>query len=259
LTSFVHNHLTCLFALQSSTRDGEGSPSSKAALLRAAKRRKSASKPVEDSQPRVLAPGQDLKLLTRAAKDGGIVHAIQPMFVPEIIARCGMRWWNAQFNPQITNVLRELVVKYNLGCFGEVYDKLREVRPASELDVLRVLRTSHQHTSKEHHYRMNMLALKLFRDTVDPAVNYVKSKVFGIEDGKPILGADHPLMKELMAQTSGRVLMELPFLCFTSDHLRFLQMGRRRFFSRISAASSLEKAPSWGSAAKRVRKCSTFS
>jgi hypothetical protein len=131
------------------------------------------------------------------------------------------------------------------------------VRPASELDVLRVLRTSHQHTSKEHHYRMNMLALKLFRDTVDPAVNYVKSKEFGIKDGKPILGTDHPLMKELMAQTSGRVLMELPFLHFTSDHLRFLQMGRHRFFSRISSASSLEKVPSWGSAAKRVRKCST--
>jgi hypothetical protein len=76
-----------------------------------------------------------------------------------------MRWWNAQFNPQITNVLRELVVKHNLGCFGEAYDKFREVRPASELDVLRVLRTSH--TSKEHHYRMSMLAgaLKMFRDT----------------------------------------------------------------------------------------------
>jgi hypothetical protein len=95
--------MICLFALQSST--GEGSPSSKAALLRAAKRSKSASKPVEDSQFRVLAPGQDLslKLLTRAAKYGGIVHAIQPIFVPEIIARCGMRWWKAQFNPQITN------------------------------------------------------------------------------------------------------------------------------------------------------------
>ena len=136
--------------------------------MRAAKRRKSASKPVEDSQPRVLAPGQDLKLLTRAAKDGGIVHAIQPMFVPEIIARCGMRWWNARFNPQITNVLREQVVKHNLGCFGKSYDKLREVRPASELDVLRVLRTSRQNTSKEHRYRMSMLAgaLKWFRGTV---------------------------------------------------------------------------------------------
>jgi len=198
----IHKFIICLFVLQNLNWTEERSPSTKAA-----KRRKSASKPVEETQPRVFAPGQDLRLLTKAAKEGGIVHTIQPLFVPEVIARCGMRWWNAQFNPHITNVLREQVVKNNLGFFGESYDKLREVRPASELEVIRVLRTSHQHTSKAHHLRMSMLAQKLFRDTVDPAVNYVKSKVFGIENGAPILGADHPLMKELMDQASGRVLM----------------------------------------------------
>jgi hypothetical protein len=72
-----------------------------------------------------------------------------------------------------------------------------------------VLQTSHQQpgTSREHLYCMSMLALKLFRDTADPAVNHVKSEVFGIENSAPILGANHPLMEELMAQDSVRILI----------------------------------------------------
>ena len=175
------------------------------------KRRK--SKAVSEPEPRVLASDSDLSLLIKARKDGGIVHEIQPLFVPQIIARCGMRWWNAQFNKEITNVLREIVVQNNMGRFGEVYDKLREAKPGSEHAVIRALRTSHQHTAKEHHFRMAMLIAKLFRHTADPAVNYVKSKVFGIENGAPILGNDHPLVMELMARpVAGAHVIAGPFL-----------------------------------------------
>ena len=110
-----------------------------------------------------------------------------------------MRWWNAHCNSQVTNVLREVVVKNNLGQFGSSYDTLREAKPASELAVLRILRTSHQHAAKHHHKRTAAIVAKLFRQTKDPAVNYVKSKVFGIEDGAPILGEDHPLVQALKA------------------------------------------------------------
>ena len=43
---------------------------------------------------------------------------------------------------QVTNVLREIDVKHNLGRFGPSYDMLREATSASDLAVLRVLRTN---------------------------------------------------------------------------------------------------------------------
>jgi hypothetical protein len=146
----IHKFIICLFVLQNLNWTEERSPSTKAA-----KRRKSASKPVEETQPRVFAPGQDLRLLTKAAKEGGIVHTIQPLFVPEVIARCGMRWWNAHCNSQVTNVLREVVVKNNLGQFGSSYDTLREAKGR-----VRQLEDHHndvqqKHSAKRHHQKVS--------------------------------------------------------------------------------------------------------
>lgn len=146
-------------------------------------------------------------MLTESAKSGGIVHAIHPRLVPHIIARCGMRWWNAACNPCVTSVVREVVVKNNLGNFGPSYDMLRKNKPDSEGHLLARLRTSHSHTAKQHHFRAAATIAKLFRETTDPAVNWVKFKVFGIENGAPLLADDHPLMKELKdALRSGEVL-----------------------------------------------------
>lgn len=182
------------FVWQNPTEDG--STSSKSASKR---RRSSGQSKAVEGPPPVIPQGSDLTLLKKTPKEGGIVNAIHPILVPEIIARCGMRWWNAHCNSEVTNVLREVVVKHNLGQFGASYDMLREAKPASELAVLRTLRTSHQHAAKHHHMRTAAIVAKLFRQTKDPAVNYVKSKVFGIEDGAPILGDDHPLVQALKA------------------------------------------------------------
>ena len=198
----------------------------------ASKRRRSTGQSKAIEEPRVIPPGSDLSLLKRSPAQGGIVNLIHPILVPEIVARCGMRWWNAHCNTQVTNVLREAVVKHNLGNFGTSYDKLREATPASEMDLLRKLRTSHQHAGKNHHRRTAAIVAKLFRQTKDPAVNYVKSKVFGIEDGAPILGDDHPLVKELMAAIPSGAHVMFWAIFFKFDHLSFLQMTRRWFLSR---------------------------
>ena len=107
----------------------------------ASKRRRSTGQSKAIEEPRVIPPGSDLSLLKRSPAQGGIVNLIHPILVPEIVARCGMRWWNAHCNSQITNVLREVVVKHNLGNFGPSYDKLREATPASEMALLRKLRS----------------------------------------------------------------------------------------------------------------------
>ena len=47
--------------------------------------------PVRDGEIRV---GDDLRVMIQRNKDKGIVHALQPGTVQEIIARICMRWWN---------------------------------------------------------------------------------------------------------------------------------------------------------------------
>jgi hypothetical protein len=87
-----------------------------------------------------ISQGSDLTLLMKPSKEEGniqgIMYALHSIFVPKIVARCGMRWWDAHCNAQVTNVLREIVVKHNLGHFGPSYDMLREATSASDLAVL---------------------------------------------------------------------------------------------------------------------------
>jgi hypothetical protein len=145
------------------------------------KRRKSAflqSRAVEGPRVTGILPRHDLTLLTEAPKRGGIAHKIHPFFVPEIIARCEMRCWNAQIKAEVTNVLHEVVVKNDPGNFCQSYDMLREAQTNNELAVLRILLTSHQHTAKDHHYCTAEVIAKLLGDTTDPAVNYFKANVF---------------------------------------------------------------------------------
>ena len=112
-----------------------------------------------------LQPGDSLLLLIRANKNGGIVHQLQPRLVPEIIARCGMRWWNAEATPQVASVMRQLIIDHNIGGFGPSYDKLRQANLASELKVVQHLRAAQAHTATNHMNSASRLIAKLFRQT----------------------------------------------------------------------------------------------
>lgn len=241
------------FLLQKRTDDAGSAPSKSTTT----KRRRSSGQSKAVEGPLIISPGSDLTLLTKPPKEGGIVYVLQPLFVPEIIARCGMRWWNAHCNADITNVLREIVVRHNLGQFGPLYDKLREAKPASELAVLRVLRTSHQHTAKDHFWRTAAIVEKLFRQTNTPAINYVKSKVFGIENGAPILDDDHPLIQELKDAAASGAHVMFWAIFFKSDLLCFLQMARLWLFSRTTKTRKVSQP--WGSVLSLVRRRSPSS
>lgn len=136
-------------------------------------------------------------MLVKANQDGGIVHALQPIIVPEIIARCGMRWWNAATAHLVGSIVRSAVINHNVGNFGRVFDELYSAHPPSLKIVLRKLRAGHQHCAKFHHSRIARVISSLFRQTSDPLVNYVKDKVFGVKDGAPILADDHPVIIHL--------------------------------------------------------------
>ena len=124
--------------------------------------------------------------MIKGNKDGGILHALPPEIVPEIIARIGMRWWNTGSSQVAQSVLRNAVIKYNLGNFGEVFDELFEAQPKSLGWVLMKLCQSHGHV-RAHHGKMASVIASLFSKTVEPRTNFVQNKVFGVKEGAPTL------------------------------------------------------------------------
>ena len=60
---------------------------------------------------------------------------------------------------------------------------------------------SHAHATRTHKLCVREAVAKLFRATPnDIKLCFVKEEVFGIADGGPIIGPDHPAMLEMFAQ-----------------------------------------------------------
>jgi hypothetical protein len=60
---------------------------------------------------------------------------------------------------------------------------------------------SHAHAIRMHKNYVRETVSKLFRATPnDKKLCFVKEEVFGITDGGPIIGPDHPVMLEMFAQ-----------------------------------------------------------
>ena len=118
----------------------------------------------------------DLLLLTRPNQEGGIVHALQPLIVPEIITRIGMRWWNCANAPVPGNVVRNAVINQNLGNFGGVFNELHSALPKSLKRRLVKLRMGHGHASKHHRDKMADGISSLFSQTADPQTIFVKTQ-----------------------------------------------------------------------------------
>jgi len=94
------------------------------------------TKPADEVRP---DDEDTLRKLVHTKPLGGIVHSIQPLLVPEIVARCGMRWWNAEGNDIAAIVLRRVVIDNNLGGYGSSYDARRLKAPASRVRILIVV------------------------------------------------------------------------------------------------------------------------
>lgn len=171
------------------------------------------------------------------------MHALQPLIVPEIIARIGMRWWNAGGASVAGSVVRKAVIKHNIGNFGGVFDELYDAHPKSLSALLRQLRAAQGHAAKQHRERIAELVANLFRRTVDPQVNWVKKTVFGVKDGGSILPDEHPVVTELLkGQFPKGALVPEPSLSLmpcTLTHSLPLQTGSNLYFSRVANPNQL--------------------
>ena len=178
----------------------------------AKRKRNSAGTP---KTPQAIVPaGSNLTLLAQPKAHGGIVHRLQPVIIPEIIARFGYRWHLAAINNKLPPIIRAAVQRLNIGGYGDVYDTLRASDPGAEIKLVRNLRSSQAHAVKAHHDMVAMVIETLFIESRDPLSMAVKKRVFDVDDGEPILPEDHPVMIDLKRLSPGELVAGLPVPCF---------------------------------------------
>ena len=130
------------------------------------------------------------------------VRDIQKDLVPRMIAHSGYRWHNAAARYEMNRILRNLTIRK-----GGVYihwDALaarsHNLRTNNEKALAAKIAASHAHAARNHQEYIKRAVSKLFQATPnDIKLCFVKEEVFGIADGGPIIGADHPVMTEVFA------------------------------------------------------------
>ena len=72
------------------------------------------------------------------------------------------------------------------------------------------MRTS-SHAARDHWKRVGAIVTRLFEQTTDREMEFIKAEVFGVEGGAPIMAKDHPALQELFKLNAGELLS--PVLC----------------------------------------------
>ena len=144
------------------------------------------------------------------------IRDVQKELVPRCIAVSGYRWHNSVARPEMIQQLRYLTIRK-----GGVYVHFDALNarspPTSDVRALaKKVSQSHAHAARSHQDFVKDAVSKLFEATPeDKKLCFVKEEVFGISDGGPIIGADHPVMAEMLAQPIIGVLFSSIFVsCF---------------------------------------------
>ena len=125
------------------------------------------------------------------------------VLTPEIISRLGNKWYSAVNKPFVCGMLRNMVLNYNYEGYAAIYDKMRAVEPRQEGNIAtRFLRTG-QHAARGHRQQVAALVARLFAQTEDLEMEYIKESVFGVVSGAPIMRDDHPALQDLFKTQTG--------------------------------------------------------
>ena len=129
------------------------------------------------------------------------IRDLQKEVVPRMIAVAGYRWHNSVNRETLIQILQYLTIRR-----GGVYThwdtlQARSTRLNGAAVLANQFAKSHAHAAGSHQALVRTAVAKLFQDTPnDKKLNFVKEEVFGITDGRPIIGPDHPVVVEMMAQ-----------------------------------------------------------
>lgn len=174
--------------------------------------------------PVTVQPGDNLLLIL---KSGSNTRQIQETLVVRLISKVGHRWNNAASAGVGFVIVREIVKSKDVGGYGAIYDTLRKQDPKVEKKMLKQLRDSHQHALTNHRKHLREIISRLFVKTKDPKINFIKSSVFGVAGGAPIIGLDHPVVQGMMRSMQGNIRV-FKFILLNCIHSRpGFDRGRR--------------------------------
>ena len=105
------------------------------------------------------------------------------------------------------------------------------VEPSAEDDILRL-----------NPKRVGAIVARLFEQTNDVEMEFIKAEVFGNEGGAPIMAKDHPALQELFKLNAGEQLSPVLCLALLNDSQRcHFYMQTRRVYSKVYKHSPSNK------------------
>ena len=93
----------------------------------------------------------------------------------------------------------------NIDSYCEIYDKMWIVEQKAE----------------DHRERVGAIVARLFEQTTDMEMEFIKAEVFGVDDGAPIMAKDHPALQELFKLNAGEQLSPVLCLVLFKDSQRY--------------------------------------
>ena len=101
-------------------------------------------------------------------------------------------------------VLRSYIIQNDIDGLAAHYDSLRARSAVGEKKMVDNFLRSGMHAARQHRELIAKFVNLLFSPTPDqPALNYVKQSVFGVDEVQPILAPEHSAMVALRDQPKG--------------------------------------------------------
>ena len=79
------------------------------------------------------------------------------------------------------------------------YKDLKAASVKGDFYLLQCVQHTQNKTAKNHRDKIQELIMSFFEQTADPIVNSIKKDLFEVADGKPIVGPEHHVIKDMMA------------------------------------------------------------
>ena len=133
--------------------------------------------------------------------DQGISRKIQSRVVSRLIVLLGMRWSSSLHRAQISPIVQSIVVQDALGGIDSdaKYKELKAASVKGDFHMLQHIQHAQNKTAKNYRDRIQELVMALFEESFDPMVNEIKSELFGVKDGDPIVPDGHHVLVQLRA------------------------------------------------------------
>ena len=133
--------------------------------------------------------------------DQTVSRNIHAKVVNRLVVLLGFRWSSSLHRSQIGPIVQSIVVQGKLGGVDTdaKYITLKATGVKGDFHMLQQIQFAHNKTAKNHRDRVRNLVGALFDETFDPMLEAIKSDLFGVEDGGPIVARDHPTLEQLRA------------------------------------------------------------